>query len=138
MAKKPQKAAKKRVVKERFLKPGQRISQKRKEKAAAGNTMPPKPADPITVELPYVVADRIATQAALKPKAPISLSMRELLYGQPQLLIVKAEKESITNREEFVKEMAELNYKVVFLEHSRNSISQPTIERHERPNQEQF
>lgn len=93
----------------------------------------PVKAPPVTVFLPQQVADRIVSAAASKPKSDISLSMRELLYGKPEILIVKAVKGGITNKQEFIKEMEELNFKVVFLEHSFNTPYSPVIERYPRP-----
>ena len=94
------------------------------------------PEQPVTVFMPQQIADKILTAAAGQPKGPISLSMMELLYGKPQLLIVKVVKDGVTNREEFEREMTALNFKVVFLEYNRTIPVPPMTELIQRPKEE--
>jgi hypothetical protein len=120
-----------RVVREKFLKPGQRVSRKRKEKAKAEIILS-HPADPITVELPRQVADRINNAAATTPKQTISLSMEELLNPKRErrLAVVKISNNAMAkeDRSAFKAEMAEFGVGVVFLIYSTNAIAVPTLE----------
>lgn len=141
MAKKPQvkrKATAGRVVREKFLKPGQRISPKRKKKAEAENKrqMPQKPVAPITVELPRQIADVITNKQATTPKQTISLSMAELLNpkAERKLAVVKVCKNAMAeaDRVAFKAEMAELGVEVVFLVYGANTAFVPDVEMFQR------
>jgi hypothetical protein len=124
----------KRAKKKRFLKPGQRISEKRKKEAEAENKrpMPQDPVAPITVELPPRIADVIIDKAATTPKQTISLSMHELLNpsSERKLAVVKVCKNAMNpdGMAEFKKDMRDLGVEVVFLVYGANTSFVPTLE----------
>lgn len=67
------------------------------------------------------------------PKGPLSFSMEHLLQPSgDHVLVVKAIKGSVTNKEEFIKEMAALDLTVVFLEYTQNVTWFPILERQQK------
>ena len=86
---------------------------------------------PITGFQPPPAADEVANARAMAPKGGLSPGMESILFGD-WVLIVKTPKGGVTNREEFVKEMAHMRIKVVFLEYSIDLPYAPVVERHTR------
>lgn len=84
--------------------------------------------------VPPAMADQITDAVARQPKGGLSLSMEEILHPSSEkiVLVVKAAKGSVTNREEFIKAMSALNFIVVFLEYGVNCPQPPVIERQQR------
>jgi acyl transferase domain-containing protein len=79
---------------------------------------------------PPPLADKLTNLQATTPKGPLSDSMHKLLYGEPQVIIVKAPSKSITNKQEFTDEMKALNVKVVYLDYTPGYGLMPSIEHH--------
>jgi hypothetical protein len=88
---------------------------------AAKKVTAPKP-DPAPMPIPYNV--RTA------PTSPVlSAGMASLLYGgeSPRFIIVRSSEGSITNREEFSRDMASLGFKAIFLEYSKFASREPRL-----------
>lgn len=79
------------------------------------------------------MADVMMHVIASTPKEPLSPGMQALVDYGKELLIVRAPKGTISNRDEFTQQMGALGFKVVYLEHMMHTLFPPIIERYQRP-----
>lgn len=65
---------------------------------------------------------------AYKKRVAKAMPVEKAAKKQPTLLVVKAAQNAVTNKEEFVNQMAALNYRIVFLDY-KNFMPTPIIDR---------